>query len=220
MICTNPTNAKFVLDQVLVPAGSDHQTIADLAGLTVAGGPGIQNMTLARLVFERGGAAGANVVELPFPQHVGAIVAGQISGAYSLEPQETVGTVNGTTRILKAGVISKYILGDPLAPWDGGAASLTSAFIDAYPDTAGAYIAAYRRGVEFVRGNPDEARQYFAGYTPLKGEVAARVPMSDYAMYDELDSTSIGYFQTFFDLFTDRGILASAVPVETMIYAG
>ena len=34
--------------------------------------------------------------------------------------------MNGTTRVVEAGVVAKYILGDPMAPWHGGAASLTT----------------------------------------------------------------------------------------------
>lgn len=220
LICSNPTNAEFVLDQVLVPADSDAASIADLAGLTLAGGPGIQNMTLARMVFERGGAAGANVVELPFPQHVGSIVAGQIEGAYSLEPQGTIGRLNGATRVLEAGVVAKYILGDPMAPWHGGSASLSAAVVRDDPGLARDYVAAYRRGVAFVREQPDAARKYFLEYTPLTGEVANQVPISGYAMYDELDQASIAYFQKFFDVFSDAGIFSAPVPVEPLLYAG
>jgi NitT/TauT family transport system substrate-binding protein len=64
-------------------------------------GPGIQNVTLAKTVLERGGAVGATVVELPIGQHVAALAAGQIDGAYTLEPTGTIGRLNGTTRVLE-----------------------------------------------------------------------------------------------------------------------
>ena len=47
-------------------------------------------------------------------------------------------------------MVAKYILGDPLAPWHGGAASLTSEFIKKNPELSKKYIAAYARG----RRNP------------------------------------------------------------------
>jgi NitT/TauT family transport system substrate-binding protein len=78
---------------------------------------------LAKTVLERGGASGATVVELPIGQHVAALAAGQIDAAYTLEPTGTIGRMNGTTRTLEAGVIAKYMLGDPMAPWFGGSAS-------------------------------------------------------------------------------------------------
>ena len=126
LFCSNPSNAKNVLDEVLVPAGSPAKTIADLKGKKVLSGPGIQNTTLAKTVLERGGATGATVTELPIGQHVAALAAGQADACYTLEPTGTIGRMKGATRTLEAGVIARYILGDPMAPWFGGSASLTS----------------------------------------------------------------------------------------------
>jgi NitT/TauT family transport system substrate-binding protein len=130
------------------------KSIADLKGKRVASGPGVQNVTLAKVMLERGGA-GMTVTELPIGQHVAALAAGQIDAVYTLEPTGTVGRLNGTTRTLETGVVAKYILGDPMAPWHGGAASLTSEFIKKNPDAAKKYMAAYTRGVELVRKTPD-----------------------------------------------------------------
>ena len=124
IFCSNPSNVKNVLDEVIVPVASPAKVMADLKGKRVASGPGIQNVTLAKTVLERGGASGATVVELPIGQHVAALAAGQVDGAYTLEPTGTIGRMNGTTRVLEAGVISRYVLGDPMAPWFGGSASL------------------------------------------------------------------------------------------------
>jgi len=147
IFCSNPSNVKNVLDEVIVPVASPAKTIADIKGKRIGSGPGIQNVTLAKTVLERGGATGATVVELPIGQHVAALAAGQLDGAYTLEPTGTIGRLNGTTRVLEAGVISKYVLGDPMAPWFGGSASLTSTFIKANPEVAKKYITAYGKGV-------------------------------------------------------------------------
>ncbi|TVP73799.1 MAG: ABC transporter substrate-binding protein [Rhodobacteraceae bacterium] len=217
-ICSNPTNAEFVLDEVIVPVGSPATSIADLSGMRLAGGPGIQNMTLAREVFARGGATDFELVEVPFPQQVAAIDAGQIAGAYTLEPQGTIGRMAGISRILESGVIARYILGDEMAPWHGGAASLTNRFISDHPETATLYIEAYRRGVAFVRENPVEARRHLTGYTPIEGDLALEVPMSDYTMFDEFTPDSIAYFQKFFDLFVEKGVFSQHLDVASMVY--
>lgn len=91
-------------------------------------------MTLAKAVLEQNGITDASVIELPIGQHVAAIAAGQIDAAYTLEPTGTVGRLAGKTRVLEAGVIAKYVLGNPHAPWFGGSVSLTSAFIKKYPE--------------------------------------------------------------------------------------
>ena len=220
IIATNPSNAKFVLDEFIVAKDSAYKTIADLKGKKVASGPGIQNVTLAKQVLEKAGATGASVFELPIGQHVAALVAGQADACYTLEPTGTVGRMNGTTRVLEAGVIAHYVLGDPLAPWHGGSASLTSAFIAKYPSETKKYIAAYARGIELVRTKPDEARQFMKGYTAIEGPLTSEVPLASYMLASEFKAADVAHFQKFFDLFFDKGIFTSRLMVEPMLYKG
>ena len=220
IFCSNPSNIRNVLDEVLVPAASTAKVMADLKGKRVGSGPGIQNVTLAKTILERGGATGATVVELPIGQHVAALAAGQIDGCYTLEPTGTIGRLNGTTRVLEAGVISKYVLGDPMAPWFGGSASLTASFIKKHPEDAKKFIAAYGKGVAYVRSKPAEARQYLKGYTAIEGALTSEVPLAAYTMYNEFTPADIGHFQKFFDLFSEKGIFSSRLMVETMLYKG
>lgn len=220
IFCTNPTNAKFVLDEFVVPKDSPIKSIAELKGKRVASGPGIQNVTLAKVMLERGGAGKVNVTELPIGQHVAALAAGQVDAVYTLEPTGTVGRLNGRTRTLEVGVVAKYILGDPMAPWHGGSASLTSAFIAKHPDVAKKYIAAYKRGIDLVRNSPNEARPFLKGYTAIDGPLTAEVPMSDYMLYNEFKPADVAHFQKFFDLFSERGIFEKRVLVDTLLYKG
>jgi len=220
IIATNPSNAKYVLDQFLVPKDSPVKTLAELKGKRVASGPGIQNRVLAQTVLERAGAAGTTVTELPIGQHVAALAAGQVDAVYTLEPTGTVGRLNGTTRLLEAGVIAKYILGDPLAPWHGGSATLTSEFIKKYPAETRKYIAAYARGIELVRSKPDEARQYLKGYTAIEGPLTGEVPLASYMLYNEFKPSDVAAFQKFFDLFTEKGVFEKKLSVDSLLFKG
>lgn len=220
IFCSNPSNVKNVLDQVIVPAASPAKVMADLKGKRIASGPGIQNVTLAKTILERGGATGATVIELPIGQHVAALAAGQIDGAYTLEPTGTIGRLNGTTRVLEAGVIARYVLGDPMAPWFGGSASLSSDFIKKNPDAAKKFVAAYARGVTYVRTKATEARQYLKGYTAIEGPLTGEVPLAAYTLYNEFTPADVAHFQKFFDLFSEKGIFSSRLMVETMLYKG
>ena len=168
--------------------------------------------------LERAGAKGATVSELPIGQHVAALVAGQVDACYTLEPTGTVGRMNGTTRVIEAGVVAKYILGDPMAPWHGGAASLTTEFIKKNPEVAKKYITAYARGVELVRSKPDEARQFMKGYTAIEGKLTAEVPLASYMLYNEFKLSDVAYFQKFYDLFTEKGIFEKKVAVDALLY--
>lgn len=218
IIATNPSNAKYVLDQFLVPKDSPVKTLAELKGKRVASGPGIQNRVLAQTVLERAGASGTNVTELPIGQHVAALAAGQVDAVYTLEPTGTVGRLNGTTRVLEAGVIAKYVLGDPMAPWHGGSATLTTEFIKKHPAETQKYIAAYARGIELVRSQPAEARQYLKGYTAIEGPLTGEVPLASYMLYNEFKPADVAAFQKFFDLFTEKGVFEKKLVVDTLLF--
>ena len=220
IFATNPSNAKHVLEEFLVPKDSPVKSFADLKGKRVASGPGIQNVTLAKTMLERAGAGTIAVTELPIGQHVAALAAGQVDAVYTLEPTGTVGRLNGTTRVLEAGVVAHYILGDPMAPWHGGAASLTTEFIKKYPAETKKYIAAYARGIELVRTQPDEARKFMKGYTAIEGPLANEVPLASYMLYNEFKTSDVAYFQKFYDLFSDKGIFEKKVVVEPLIFKG
>ena len=220
IFCANPSNAKNVLDEMIVPVASTAKVMADLKGKRVGSGPGIQNVTLAKTVLERGGASGATVVELPIGQHVAALAAGQIDAAYTLEPTGTIGRMNGTTRVLEPGVIAKYVLGDPMAPWFGGSASLASDFIQKNPEATKKFIAAYGKGVAYVRNKPVEARQYMKGYTAIEGPLTSEVPLAAYTMYNEFTPADVAHFQKFFDLFSEKGIFSKRLMVDSMLYKG
>lgn len=218
IFCSNPSNVKNVLDEMIVPIASPAKVMADLKGKRIGSGPGIQNVTLAKTVLERGGAAGATVVELPIGQHVAALAAGQIDGAYTLEPTGTIGRMNGTTKVLEAGVIARYVLGDPMAPWFGGSASLSSEFIKKNPQAAKKFVAAYGKGVAYVRSQSVAARQYLKGYTAIEGALTGEVPLAAYTMYNEFTPADVAHFQKFFDLFSEKGIFSARLMVDSMLY--
>jgi NitT/TauT family transport system substrate-binding protein len=220
IICSNPSNHKLVLDQFLVPKDSPIKAISELAGKKIASGPGIQNVTLAKIILEKNGIANPSVIELPVGQHVPSLAAGQIDAVYTLEPTGTAGRLKGITRVLENGVIAKYVLGNADALWFGGSASVTTAFIKERPDEVKKYVAAYAKAVEFVRKNPDESRKSLDGFTGIEEALAKEVPLSGFTLYNEFKPADIAAFQQFFDVFTDRKIFTKTLSVQSLIYAG
>lgn len=220
IICSNPSNRSLVLDQVLVPKDSPIKTIAELAGKKVASGPGIQNVTLAKIILEKNGITNPVVTELPVGQHVPALAAGQIDAVYTLEPTGTAGRLKGLTRVLEVGVISKYVLGDPDAPWFGGSASVTTTFLKDKPELAKKYIAAYAKAVDWVRKNPDESRTHLDGFTAIDESLVKTVPLPGFTLYNEFKPADIEHFQKFFDVFADRKIFSKKVDVKSLLYTG
>jgi NitT/TauT family transport system substrate-binding protein len=218
IITSNPSNVEYVLDQVIVAKDSPIQTIADLKDVSFATGPGAQNLAIAEAILAAAGATEPRVQQLEISQHVAAIESGQIDAAYTLEPTGTVGEMKGITRILENGVVSTHVLGNPMAPWFGGSAALSTAFVEQYPDSTARYVEAYRRAVQDIRDNPADARQYLVGYTAIEGELVDKVPLVGYTMFDEFTADDIAYFQKFFDFMTEQGIFSRSIDVEALIY--
>ena len=218
IIAANPANTKLVLDEVLVSAHSGYKTLSELKGKRIGCGPGIQNITLAKIIFEKNGYPDVKPIEMPVGQHVAALAANQVDAVYTLEPTGTIGRLSGTTRTLEVGVISKYVLGDPMAPWYGGAASLTSSFIKTQPELAQRFIQAYLKAIDIVMAQPKLVRPDLLGYTAIDAKLAEAVPLPGFTAYNQFTPTDIGYFQKFFDVFTERKIFTRKVDVASMLY--
>ena len=219
ILAANPSNVDLKLEQFIVAKDSPFQSIADLAGKRVASGPGAQNKVIAEAVLKANGIEDVEIQQLEIRQHVAALEAGQIDAAYTLEPTGTVGDMNGLTRIIENGVVSTYILGDPQAPWFGGSATLSTEFINTYPEAAKIYAEAYRRSIEDIRTDPDSVRQYLVGYTAIEGDLVDRVPLVGYTMFDEFTPQDIDYFQAFFDFMTESEVFSRQVEVGPLIYS-
>ncbi|MES2716343.1 MAG: ABC transporter substrate-binding protein [Pseudomonadota bacterium] len=220
IICSNPSNRKLVLDQFLVPKDSPIKAISELAGKKVASGPGIQNVTLAKIILEKNGITNPQVTELPVGQHVPALAGGQIDAVYTLEPTGTAGRLKGISRTLETGVIAKYVLGDADAPWFGGSATLTTSFLKDKPELAKKYVAAYAKAVDWVRKYPEESRTHMDGFTAIDASLVKEVPLSGFTLYNEFKPSDVEYFQKFFDVFTDRKIFSKRLDVKSLLYTG
>jgi NitT/TauT family transport system substrate-binding protein len=218
IICSNSSNTKFVLEQFVVTKNSEIKQISELNGKKVCSGLGPQNIALAKAILAKNGYPNAQIVPLSFDKHIAALESGEVDGAYTLEPIGTVGRSEGKTRTLEAGVVSKYILGDPLAPWFGGSAAISTKFLLEYPAIAQKFITAYRMGVMEVRRNPILSRKYLQRYTKINPALTSRVPLPDYRMFDEFSPEDVKYFQYFFDFLTSEKVLSRKVDVLPLLF--
>jgi NitT/TauT family transport system substrate-binding protein len=105
-----------------------------------------------------------------------------------------------------------------MAPWYGGAASLTAAFLKAQPELAKRYIAAYLSAIDLVLKEPAKVRPDLVGYTAIDAKLAEAVPLPGFTNYAQFTPSDIGYFQKFFDVFTERKIFTRKVDVASMLY--
>ena len=216
--CLNYANIDHVLDHIVVPKDSKVASIAELAGKKVACGPGINNVTLARTILERGGVANPQVVELPLGQLLPSLAAGQVDAAYVLEPTAVIGRRQSISRVLETAVISRYVLGDPKTPWHGGAAAIRMESARRNPAAVASLLQAYAKGVDYVRKAGVEANQYLKGYTAIDTDLMPEVPLSGYRMYSEVTAADTAAMQKLFDLFHERKVFSQRLMVQPLLY--
>jgi len=213
----NLSSEKSVLDEIIVAKDSPYKKISDLKGKKLATGVGPQAVLEAKIIFAKNGID-TPAMELSPSQHVASIAAGQIDGAYTYEPNGTVGRLNGTVRVLEAGVRSKYLLGNAAAPWYGGAAVIATETLKSSPAEVKKYIVGMKRGFDEVRKNINAARAVYPAYTTFDVKLAEAIPAISYTLYDEFTPSDLRYFQDNYDLFYSEKIFAKKLQVSSMIY--
>lgn len=214
-ISLNSQNAKYQMEQFVVRRGLPVKTLADLKGKKIMSAPGPANVTMARAALAASGLKEGEyqLDQLDMGQHVNAMTAGTFDAGYTLEPNATLMRKAGVATTLEAGVIAKYVLGDPNAnAWVGGCA-LSTDFIRSRPDVAKRFTAGWAKAVKFINESPDEARKHLAKNTLTPDDVVATVPLVKFEMVENLTAKDIDDFQKFIDFSTRTGTLPERVEV-------
>src|SRR5262249_39948649 len=191
----------YQMEQFVVRTGYAAATLKDLKGARIMSAPGPANLVAAKAVLAKVGLNEGDytIDQLDMNQHVNVMTSGTFDAGYTLEPQASIMRKLGVARTLEAGVIAKYILGDE----DGNAfatgCAITSDFIKSRPDVARRFAAVWKKGIDFVNQNPQEARKYLARNTLTPEDVADTVPMVRYYMAGELTDKHKAEFQKFID---------------------
>jgi NitT/TauT family transport system substrate-binding protein len=215
-ISVNGQNAQYQMEQFVVRKGVNARSLADLKGKKLMSAPGPANVTMARAVLAAVGLKEGDYTldQLDMGQHVNAMTAGTFDAGYTLEPNAAIMRQNGVATTLEAGVIAKYILGDPRAnAWVAGGVISTD-FLKNRPDVAKRYSAAWLKAVDFINANPKEARKHLAKNTFTPDNVVDTVPLVKFTKVADLLNTDRQDFQAFIDYSTQLGTLPERVDVS------
>ena len=215
-ISVNGQNAEYQMEQFVVRRGVNVRSLADLKGKKIMSAPGPANVTMARAVLAAAGLKEGDysLDQLDMGQHVNAMTAGTFDAGYTLEPNAAVMRKNGVATTLEAGVIAKYILGDPKAiAWVGGGVISTD-FMKGRPDVAKRYAAAWAKAIDFINSNPKEARKSLVKNTFTPDDVVETVPLVKFTNVADLSNRDRVEFQTFIDYSTQIGTLPERVDVN------
>ena len=156
-VAMNSQNATYKMEQFVVRAGlaDKVKTLADFKGLKLMSAPGPANLNTAKGILAKVGLKDGDytIDQLDMGQHVNAMKAGTFDGGYTLEPNATIMHNLGFAKTVEAGVIAKYILGDPDADAYAAGCAFTSEFINKRPDVAKRFAQAWAKAID-----PDQER--------------------------------------------------------------
>jgi NitT/TauT family transport system substrate-binding protein len=204
---------QFVIREGLV---DKVKSLKDLKGLKLMSAPGPANLNTAKGVLAKNGLKDGDytIDQLDMGQHVNAIKAGTFDGGYTLEPSATIMTNMGIAKVLDAGVISKYILGDEKADAYAAGCAFSTEFIEKRPDVAKRFAQGWAMAVDYINKNPNEARKYLAKNTMTPDNIVDSVPMLGYIMVKDMSPAQLGYLQKFSDFGTEIGVVPEKIDVK------
>lgn len=219
-ISVNAQNAKYQMEQFVVRKGYNAASLKDLKGARIMSAPGPANVTMAKAVLAAVGLREGDyrIDQLDMGQHVNAMTAGTFDAGYTLEPNASVMRKNGVASTLEAGVIAKYILGDPAAhAWVAGGV-LSTDFIKDRPQVARRFAAAWEKAVRLINENPKDARRHLLKNTFTPDDVVDTVPLVKFTMVRDLSAKDRADFQKFIDFSVKTGTISEKVDVKRFLH--
>ncbi|ADU64226.1 MAG: ABC transporter substrate-binding protein [Pseudodesulfovibrio sp.] len=163
---------------LLVAKGSTITRFTDLKGKTVAINAlgNINEIAITALAEENGmDSSTIKLVEVPFPQMLGALESGAVDAVLTLEPFVTLGKSSGA-RILEPAALKSY--GDRflIAAWFA-----KRTWMQEHPVIAEGFRRAVLKASEFIETNPAKAREMLTRHTKLSLELAQSITLPYFA---------------------------------------
>ena len=222
-VAMNGQNASHRMEQFVVRSGlADKVTsLKDFKGLRLMSAPGPANLNTAKGILAKVGLHDGDytIDQLDMGQHINAMKAGTFDGGYTLEPNATVMNQLGYAKTVEAGVIAKYVLGDPDADPFAAGCAFSSDFISKRPDVARRFAQAWAKALVVIRNDPQEARKHLLKNTLTPENVVDSIPMLGYVMVKDMSAKQIDDLQTFANFGHDIGVVPEKVDVRKYLQA-
>lgn len=203
-------------DNTFVVVVRKDSPIEDFKGLKekkVAHFPGATSRALAKAVI-RTQLKPEDVIftEVPPPNMVPALAAGQIDAFFSPEPLGMMAVSKGVGRYLRKRptTVLNMVKGYP-----GGAFSFSAKFLKKSPKVARRFKTAVEKAVDFTKENEKEARSHLMKYTGLPQPVAMQIPFDKWIKIKELDK---GAGQDYFNVLYKEGAYKKRIDTTKLFY--
>jgi len=198
---------------VVVKKDSPLKGLRDLKGKKVGTFPGATSVSLARAII------GTQIdpqevifTEIPPPNLIGALAAGQIDAYFSPEPFGMIALSQGVGRYLIKSPCTLLGLKRGIA---GGAFAFSTKFMRERPKVAEKVKAAIEKGADFIKTNEQEARGFLVKYCQLPPPVAAQIPFEKWIKIKDLDKEGP---QAYFDILYKDGAYQKKVDTTKLYY--
>lgn len=184
-----------------------------LNGKKVGHFPGVTSRALAKAVIRTQlKSESVFFTEVPPPNMVPALAAGQIDAFFSPEPLGMMAVSKGVGRYLRKHPLSVLRLekGFP-----GGAFSFSTKFLKKGPELAKKLKVAEERAVDYIKAHEKEARSHLVKYTGLPEPLAMAIPFDKWIKIKELDK---GAGQDYFNVLYKEGAYKKRTDTTKLYY--
>lgn len=212
-------NAKYIVEQFVVKAGSTATKLTELKGARLFSAPGPANIGAARAVLKAVGLEEGKdftIQEQQLGTHVGALQSGNFDGGYTLEPIASVMIKNGVGKRLEAGVIATHLMGNAEAEAYAAGCALSGPMVKGKAALAKRFADTWTRAVE--ESNTDvSARDLLAAHMNVPADLAQSVPLAHFVPTRTMTAAQMADFQKFIDIGTSLGVVSGKLDAATIV---
>lgn len=195
---------------VFVKKDSPFRRLPDLEGHTVAVNT-LENsqtlMTKAATDKLGGDHSKLKLVEIPFPEMLSALDAGQVDAVVHVEPFWTQARATGDYRFITA--VSPVV--EPRMPADWF--FVTERYRAEHSDELERFERGLRRSLAYAHDHPEEMRRAVPTFTKVSPEVAAKMNMPTWSR-GEVDRAGL---QRIMDIMVQYGMLEKPIPLDDLL---
>ncbi|WP_413542708.1 ABC transporter substrate-binding protein [Citricoccus nitrophenolicus] len=193
---------------IMVPEGSDATSLADLEGKRIAVNTlnNINDSVISEGMKQEGGdPKSIEYVEMPFPDMVAQLEAGNVDAIGAVEPFVTLAEAGGAER-----VYGQYA--EPVPDLSIAAYFTTDEMIEEDPELVEAFTAAMKESQQYATDHPEEAKAVLPSYTSLEQDVIDELTMPRFPQEHDVAS-----LERVAELSLETGLIDEIPPTEDLI---
>jgi len=204
--------ASEYLSSLLVASSSEVVSVSELKSKVIGSFSGPTAKLFGPLALEALGLARGDyeISEMPIGSHISALETGRVDAVITYEPTATQAVAKYGSRKL----VPRLVESNVIDPWQAGIWIISTKFIDRDPDLSIRFSHAIYNAVEFIRRNPDRAKESLSPFTTIDLDVAHDTPNIPFTKVWEADLVTL---QRHADMLAEEGMIQRKVEIPDLI---